>query len=213
MGRNVLYILWINGSVDCSLWRLTAVSYTHLDVYKRQKDSSDKNVELALKADWDNTDNQKYIRKLTLNFDKDAIYTLNFAYTDLAGNKAVYDEEAGNSADAYAEDYFVIDRVAPKGSITVDGFVNTEDGETSKTWDTLASAGNYNWFSKDGITVTLENSDATADMASTGYYVSEKLLDAAALDALTEWNLSLIHILHQLWRWNPQLWCQYQRFW
>ncbi|WP_418463148.1 Ig-like domain-containing protein [Frisingicoccus sp.] len=161
---------------DGALWTITA------------KDSSDKNVELALKADWDNTDNQKYIRKLTLNFDKDAIYTLNFAYTDLAGNKAVYDEEAGNSADAYAEDYFVIDRVAPKGSITVDGFVNTEDGETSKTWDTLASAGNYNWFSKDGITVTLENSDATADMASTGYYVSEKLLDAAALDALTEWN-------------------------
>lgn len=159
-----------------ALWTITA------------KDSGDKDVELALEAKWDNTDNEGYIHKLTLNFDKDAIYTLNFAYTDLAGNKAVYDEGAGNSADAYAEDYFVVDRVAPEGSITVAGFVNTEDGSTSKTWDTLAAAGNHNWFSKDGIKVTLKNSDATADVASTGYYVSEKLLDEAALEALTEWS-------------------------
>ena len=159
-----------------ALWTITA------------KDSSDKDVELALEADWDNTDNQADIHKLTLNFNKDAIYTLSFAYTDLAGNKAVYDEEAGNSADAYAEDYFVVDRVAPKGSITVAGFVNAEDGNTSKTWNTLADVGNHNWFSKEGIEVTLENSDATADVASTGYYVSEKLLDEAALEALTEWN-------------------------
>lgn len=105
---------------------------------------------------------------LTITFVSDGAYTLEFIYTDAAGNvSAPYNAS------------FVIDKTAPKAEISILG----------SKWNSLAeSAGIANWSKKE-IELTVSASDEVSPIASMEYYLTQdpKVLNGEQLEAEASW--------------------------
>lgn len=86
-------------------------------------------------------------------FSEDANYSIAFAYTDLAGNKAV----------PYDTHYFTVDKTAPTGLLQV------EDDDT--IFDKLVDTIHYWIFGNHSIGVTGSSDDETSGVAQTEYLI------------------------------------------
>lgn len=121
--------------------------------------------------------------KYSVDIHKDANYTFDFAYTDLAGNPLQVE---------VSTDYITLDRVRPAGTVTIDGLVNgtVESGNaTSKSWVTsFIESITFGLFGKDGLSATMDSEDATAGIAQMQYLYTSEYLTREALALRTDWT-------------------------
>lgn len=102
---------------------------------------------------WNRKDNvNTYVMS---TFSGDARYALSLNYTDLAGNKA----------QTYESHYFVVDKTAPQGEITI----VSDDG--TKSSDKLLDTLTYDFITSKNVEVSQKSSDATSGIKSTGFYL------------------------------------------
>ncbi|MDD2980444.1 MAG: Ig-like domain-containing protein [Hespellia sp.] len=90
-----------------------------------------------------------YERTQTFTFDKDANYTLDFTYRDMAGNTITY-----------APHYFTVDKTAPNGEIQIHDSV----------WQSFLQVVTFGFFENTSVGVTMRSDDNTAGVASQQYY-------------------------------------------
>lgn len=102
------------------------------------------------------TQNCTHEYTLFLNFD--ANYTIGFQYTDLAGNKAVYEPR-----------YLTVDGKAPTGTIKFD---------ENDLWEKFVTTITFGIFKKEPYTVTITSADATSGVKSAKYYKQRFKADA-----------------------------------
>jgi len=155
--------------------RTAVVTYTeradHFDQIKAEDllvesitatDINGKEIEEAYSITWDsNTDTQdpdKNTFTAVIEFNKDANYTVSFAYADKAGNSNNY-VAVGESAAPYD---FVIDTVDPYGSVDINGNV------WSKFIDTLT----FGLFSNSKAVVSAQAGDDTSPVIVEYYKLS-----------------------------------------
>lgn len=86
---------------------------------------------------------------LKIRFNKDANYTFSFTYTDLSGRQVNYEPRN-----------FTYDQTAPTGTISILGSV----------WDSFLQTITFGFFERDSVVADITSDDATAGVASTGYY-------------------------------------------
>lgn len=133
----------------------------------------------------------------TINFNKDANYTLTLSYTDKADNPHTKDADHPNdavivTAGSVAPFKFTVDTTPPTGTITA----TSAEGRTT-TWDERLSSLTFGFWSRETITVTSTQTDVTSlPIASVEYYklVSENANDKTTaltvdeLKAITAWQ-------------------------
>lgn len=105
----------------------------------------------AKRQNWEKIDKDTYAA--TFLFEKDANYTAEFTYTDLAGRKV-----------RIAPRMFTVDQTAPEGEIVVDGQQNA-----AESWRDVS----FCLFKRDPYQIQITGDDATAGVASVKYYCSE----------------------------------------
>ncbi len=110
-----------------------------------------------------NPDKDKHIVKLT--FSADAEYTFDVSFAD----------KAGRQANDVAKEHFVVDKTAPTGSITAQGFFKLESGsewtDWSNTQNGVVSEGDFCFglWANHGITVTAQHGDETSGIQTVEY--------------------------------------------
>lgn len=152
------------------------------------KDSANKNVLADVissfmenskkKENWSNQGEN--VRWFRMNMTNDANYTFDFSYTDLAGNPLKTAVNTGN---------VTLDRVAPTGSITVDGLVNSES--SVKTWiSQFINKITFGLFGKNGMGATTTSEDITAGVVSNKYFIAANGYTKEQLDSLdnSQWK-------------------------
>ncbi len=114
-----------------------------------------------------------------VEIDKDANYTFDFDYTDLAGNKL---KEA-----VIEKGYVTLDTKRPTGTVTVNNLENLEAKKNS--WaDYFLDAITFGYFGKKNVNVKMDSADVTAGVKSTHYYTTSQLMNRSQLEALSEDN-------------------------
>ena len=105
----------------------------------------------------------------------DANYNFTYNYIDLAGNPLK----------ATVKHAITLDRVKPKGTVTVENLVN---GSAKQVWKKLLSTITFGYFGKNRVQASVKGEDETAGVASTQYLVSAKALTRKNLEKRTDWT-------------------------
>lgn len=130
------------------------------------------------------------IHTATIEFAKDANYTFNISYSDLAGNKNA-DVDYTTSV---CYDKFTVDTVAPDDcSITA----SSPSREDPVTWKELVNDLTFGFWAKDKITLSGDFYDITSPIDSVMYYKMQstnakdntKAKTIAELDGITDWKI------------------------
>ncbi len=107
------------------------------------------------------TDPDTATHTATIQFLKDANYTLGIAYTDEAGNA----NSPINTKDSVAPFDFTVDTNVPSGTVTA----TSAEGRVS-TWDSLIRTLLFGYWSNQKITISGSTHDVTSPIASVQYY-------------------------------------------
>ncbi|MGN0517995.1 MAG: hypothetical protein ACI4II_04645, partial [Acutalibacteraceae bacterium] len=127
------------------------------------------------------TSGDKHTAKVT--FEKDSKYTLKISCMDLAENEITLKQvDFGSSA---KPNDFYVDKVAPKGNITVGEWSASVNGTI---WEKLLNAITFGLYSRDDLSVTIESSDNLSGVYSVGYLTSATRLSQKDLEARTDWH-------------------------
>ena len=140
-------------------------------------------------AEWDNMSESRHV--YTVDIGKDANYTFDFNYTDLAGNLVEFVDAKGNVI-AKQTDYITLDRVKPSGTITVRGFVNGVDNvgtKTDKSWiNGFIESISFGLFGKNDLSSSMEASDEISGVKEIEYLVNAEVISREALRGRTDWH-------------------------
>ena len=140
-------------------------------------------------AEWDNMSESRHV--YTVDIGKDANYTFDFNYTDLAGNPVEFVDAKGNVI-AKQTDYITLDRVKPSGTITVRGFVNGVDNvgtKTDKSWiNGFIESISFGLFGKNDLSSSMEASDEISGVKEIEYLVNAEVISREALRGRTDWH-------------------------
>lgn len=138
---------------------------------------------------WKNRSGSEHV--YTVDITKDANYTFDFNYTDLAGNPVEFVDANGNVI-AKQTDYITLDRVKPSGTITVRGFVNGVDNvgtKTDKSWiDGFIESISFGLFGKNDLSSSMEASDEISGVKGIEYLVDAEVISREALRGRTDWH-------------------------
>ena len=115
---------------------------------------------------WKTTANNANVYTQVFAFEKDAEYTFNLTYTDLAGNETSLLNEPVK---------FLVDTTKPTGTIKID---NT-------SWDKFVSTITFGIFSNTLQEVYLEPSDVTSGVATAYYHLSKVQLQESDMNSVT----------------------------
>lgn len=105
--------------------------------------------------------------RLTLTFGNDAVYSLDFAYSDLSGKTL---------AETVSQT-FTVDKTQPEGTISIDG---------RSVWDTVWKILSFDIFKNDTYNIELTSKDRTSGVESTAYYKTRDQISEEALMELNE---------------------------
>lgn len=105
--------------------------------------------------------------RLTITFGNDAVYSLDFAYSDLSGKTLV--ETVSQT--------FTVDKTQPEGTISIDG---------RSVWDTVWKILSFDIFKNDTYNIELTSEDRTSGVESTAYYKTHDQISEKALMDLDE---------------------------
>lgn len=151
---------------------------------ERPKEGVDNYQEFADEvANWSKVDNTY---SQTFVFEKDAEYTFAMAYTDLAGNPAVYNY--GQEKNSFETVYFTVDDTDPNGGIGIQEVPVKENEEISfidifkEIWHTIT----FNIFRNYEHVIQIKASDITAGVDTVEYYKTTKPIDSSNVDARDE---------------------------
>lgn len=105
--------------------------------------------------------------RLTLTFGNDAVYSLDFAYSDLSGKTL---------AETVSQT-FTVDKTQPEGTISID---------ERSVWDTVWKILSFDIFKNDTYNIELTSEDRTSGVESTAYYKTHDQISEKALMDLDE---------------------------
>ena len=116
-----------------------------------------------------------------ITFEKDANYTLDISYTDMAGNV----NSSVKTADSTAPFRFTVDKTPPAGTVTAFSAEGREE-----TWDKTVDRLSFGFWSNQRIDISLESHDETSPIEYVRYYnsTSSEALDRISLDKIKEWK-------------------------
>ncbi len=148
--------------------------------------ANDLNTQANDRKNWNTAIEKSNTYEITLDFDVVANYTLDFDYTDLAGNKL---EEKTTAVTMPQQ--FTYDDVVPTGTMKASGY--------DTIWTELFHTITFGIFEQSTVTVDMTSADYTAGVVATSYYKyypheesrnSFTGLTAVDLDNLSEsvWN-------------------------
>ena len=137
------------------------------------------------RSKWQTDEKNPYVRTQTFTFKKDANYTLDIEYMDLAGNRAVdVDDE---TVYGHPTRYFTVDTTAPTGKIIIRDSIWTEFLQTIT----------FGFFTNTQEIVTFTSEDKTSDVATALYYKYVPPVESRGafeglsyeeLEAVTDWK-------------------------
>lgn len=107
--------------------------------------------------------------RLTLTFGNDAVYSLDFAYSDLSGKTL---------AETVSQT-FTVDKTQPEGTIFI-------DERSVSVWDTAWKILSFDIFKNDTYNIGLTSEDRTSGVESTAYYKTHDQISGKALMDLDE---------------------------
>ncbi|MEF2877294.1 MAG: carboxypeptidase-like regulatory domain-containing protein [Blautia sp.] len=113
--------------------------------------------------------------KFNFTFEAEGNYTHSFAYTDLAGNPAVYVDSNGNPI-TNTEAKFTIDWTNPTGSVSINGF---------GFWETLLHNITFGLFNPSSVDVEMKAADYTSPINPIQYF---RTADAMTREQLEAYN-------------------------
>ena len=119
----------------------------------------------------------------TIIFDANAQYKLDIKCSDLATNSIdLGNVEFGTSK---AGTDFVVDKVAPTGSITVGNWSASVNGTV---WDKIISTITFGLYTREDLSVTIKSDDNLSGVNKVEYFVSPTKLSNGELRSKTNWQ-------------------------
>lgn len=135
-----------------------------VDVEDADSEIKDKNDAAQAENEWTNDANVLDAKYQTFTFEKEANYTFNMTYTDMAGNtvQLVPDKDEENKSDGY---YFTVDKTPPEGTMEITG--HNDENVLKKLLDKIF----FGFFGnkENQITVTTTSQDMISPV-KTSYY-------------------------------------------